>query len=91
MSNRLFNLGQVVGTPAALALLEKHNMSPMQFLDRHVTGDHGQICDEDKAANNEAIWNAERILSAYMVGDQKIYVITEADRSSTTLLISSEY
>ena len=91
MSKRLFNLGRVFGTPAALAILEKNNLTPMQFLERHVTGDFGDLCDEDKEANNEAIWNEERILSAYMVGDQKIYVITEADRSSTTLLISSEY
>ena len=91
MSNRLFNLGQVVATQPALQLLEKHNLTPMQFLQRHCTGDFGDLCEEDKEANNEAIWNEERILSSYGVGDQKLWLITEADRSSTTLLISSEY
>ena len=92
MSKRLFSLWQVVGTPATLKLLEKHNLTPMQFLERHVTGDFGDdLCDEDKEANNEAIWNEERILSAYKVSDMKLYVITESDRSSTTLLLSSEY
>lgn len=91
MSNRLFNLGRVVGTQAALALLEQHNLSPMQFLERHVAGNFGDLCNEDKESNNEAIWNGERILSSYHVGDKKLWLITEADRSSTTLLISSEY
>ncbi|MCD0459539.1 hypothetical protein [Roseiconus lacunae] len=91
MSKRLFSLGQVVSTPGALELLDKHNMSPMQFLVRHVSGDYGDLCDEDKEANNEAIWNEERVLSSYMIGNEKVYVITEADRSSTTILLSNEY
>lgn len=91
MGNRLFNLGQVVATQPASQLLEKHNLIPMQFLQRHCTGDFGDLCEEDKEANNEAIWSEERILSSYDVGDQKLWLITEADRSSTTLLLSSEY
>ena len=91
MSKQLFELGQVVATPAALDLQERHSMTPMQLLQRHVSGDFGDLCDEDKEANNEAIWNEERILSSYKIGDEKLWVITEADRSSTTILLSNEY
>ncbi len=91
MSKRLFSLGQIVATPGALELLQKHNMTPMQVLEKHVTGFFGDLCDEDKEANNEAIWNEERILSSYKIGDEKLWLITEADRSSTTILLSSEY
>jgi len=88
----LFELGQVVSTPAALELLKRHSMTPMQFLERHVTGDFGDLCDEDKEANNEAIWNEERILSSYKINEtDKLWVITEADRSSTCLLEPSDY
>lgn len=91
MSKRLFELGQIVATPGALELLEKHGMTPMQLLQRHVTGDFGNLCDEDKEANNEAIWNSERILSAYEIDGEKLYLITEADRSSTCCLMANEY
>lgn len=92
MSKRLFELGQVVATPGALELLERHSMTPMQFLQKHCAGDFGDLCDEDKEANNEAIWNEERILSSYKVNDtNKIWVITEADRSSTCCLLPEEY
>jgi len=91
MSKQLFDLGKVVATPQAIQLLEQHSMTPMQFLERHVTGDFGDLCDEDKEANNEAIWNEERVLSSYKIGDEKLWVITEADRSSTCCLLSFEY
>lgn len=91
MSKRLFSLGQVVATQPALQLLEKHNLTPMLFLQRHCTGDFGDLCEEDKDANNEAIWNGERILSSYKIGDEKIWIITEADRSSTCCLLPEEY
>jgi hypothetical protein len=92
MSKQLFNLGQIVATPGALALLEKHNMTPMQFLQRHVTGDFGELCDEDREANNEAIWNEERILSSYKINEtDKIWIITEADRSTSSCLLPEEY
>ena len=77
MSKRLFNLGQIVATPGALELLERHSMTPMQFLQRHVSGDFGDLCDEDKESNNEAIWNEERILSSYKINDDKIWIITQ--------------
>ncbi|PHQ34819.1 hypothetical protein [Rhodopirellula bahusiensis] len=91
MSKRLFNLGQIVATPGALEFLERHSMTSMQLLQRHVTGDFGDLGDEDKESNNEAIWNEERILSSYKIGDDKIWIITEADRSSTCCLLPEEY
>lgn len=94
MSKQLFNLGQIVATPGALALLEKHNMTPMQFLQRHCCGDFGELCAEDKEANNEAIWNGERILSSYRINESetdKIWIITEADRSTSCCLLPEEY
>ncbi|MCC9602862.1 hypothetical protein LOC67_20115 [Stieleria sp. JC731] len=92
MSKRLFSLGQIVSTPGALELLEKHNLNALHFIQKHVTGSFGEICDEDREANNEAIWNGERILSSYKINEtDKIWIITEADRSSTCLLLPEEY
>ncbi|QDV69058.1 hypothetical protein Poly24_27720 [Rosistilla carotiformis] len=92
MSKQLFNLGSVVATPGALRLMEKHSMTPMQFLQRHVTGDFGDLDEGDKELNNEAIWNDERILSSYKLNEtDTLWVITEADRSSTCVLEPSDY
>ncbi len=91
MGKQLFQLGRVVATPAALSLLEGHNLTALHFVQKHVTGQFGDLCDEDKEANNEAIWNGERVLSSYKIGNEKLWVITEADRSSTCCLLSQEY
>ncbi len=58
---------------------------------RHITQDWGEICEEDKRANNEALKYGERILSAFQRNKTKIWIITEADRSSTTILFPDEY
>ena len=60
-------------------------------LARHVTGDWGDVCDEDKAANDYAATHDERVLSAYTVDGEKIWIITEHDRSVTTILFPEEY
>ena len=87
-----FPLGQVVSTPGALAALEESGESPSAFLNRHVTGDWGDVCDEDKLANDEALKDGSRILSAYETSKgEKLWAITEADRSSTCILLPSEY
>lgn len=92
ISNKpLFQLGQVVATPAALSLLDEHNKTPAEFLSRHHAGDWGDLCKEDREANDAAVKNGDRIFSAYKIDDDKIWIITEADRSSTTLLLPSEY
>jgi hypothetical protein len=86
-----FNLGATVATPCALAKLEKLNLSPADLLDRHISGDWGDLCEEDKKLNNEELNNAGRILSAYVHDGVKFYVITEWDRSVTTILLPEEY
>ena len=87
-----FSLGQIVATPGALDLLRESGESPALFVNRHVQGDFGELCDEDRALNNEAIANGSRILSAYKTAKgERIWVITEADRSSTCLLRPDEY
>lgn len=92
MSKRLFELGQIVATPGALELLERHSKTPMEFLQKHACGDFGNLCRDDLDANNEAIWNGERILSSYNLSDSdRLWVITEADRSSTCCLLPEEY
>ena len=87
----LFKLGQVVATPAALAHCEKHGTEALQLIGRHSSGDWGDLCADDVAANVHAIQHDERVLSAYRVGDQTLYVSTEWDRTATTLLMASEY
>jgi hypothetical protein len=87
----LFKLGQVVATPASLAHCDEHNADATALIGRHAGGDWGDLCADDVAANVHAIQHDERILSAYRVGGAKLYVITEWDRSATTLLMASEY
>jgi hypothetical protein len=87
----LFALGQIVATPGALELLESAEEAPSEFIVKHVSGDWGEICDEDRELNDAALKEQSRLFSAYTVGNEKIWVITEADRSSTTLLLPSDY
>ena len=88
----LFDLGRVVATPGALATLTENGEDPHLYLGRHVTGDWGELSQADKAANTLALVTGERILSSYRTSrNVKLYVITEADRSLTTLLLPSEY
>lgn len=88
----LFTLGRIVATPRVLRLLSRHNMSPMQLISRHVRGDWGCLDPEDVTANNEAVHGNERIFSNYPIaGDDHVWVITERDRSVTTLLLPCEY
>ena len=88
----LFTLGLVVATPGALAALEKTGQPVEEFIDRHITGDWGDVTDEDKESNDSSARKGYRVLSAYHLQDgTKIWVITEADRSATTLLLPSEY
>lgn len=92
MTEQLFSLGQLVATRAAIETLNKSNQTPIDFIKRHAVGDWGECCPEDAEANNEAIWNEERIFSVYeTVKGIKIFCITEADRSSTCVLLPSDY
>lgn len=88
----LFNLGQIVITPGALALLaENEDVNPGDLLRRHLTGDWGDMDEEDQATNDVAVVLGNRILSSYPVGDGKVWIITEWDRSVTTLLLPEDY
>ena len=92
LNNPLFRLGQVVATPGVLEALEKAGQTPAEFLDRHVRGDWGEVDAEDRQANEEALKDGSRVLSAYTTkAGERVWVITEADRSSTCLLLPDEY
>ena len=85
-----FPLGIVVATPGALDVLNTLELN--RLLHRHATGDWGDLDPEDHAANDAALNSGGRILSAYQCASgQRIWIITEADRSSTCLLLPSEY
>lgn len=86
-----FATGQLVATPGALEVLEQAGIGPLALLLRHVRGDWGDLGPEDKKANDQALIDGSRIFSAYLVEGQKIWVITEADRSSTCILLPDEY
>ena len=90
--NKPFPLGQIVATPGALEALERSGQSATEFLDRHSKGDWGAVDEHDRQANDEALISGERLLSAYQtkLGD-RIWIITEWDRSVTTLLLPDEY
>jgi hypothetical protein len=92
MKKLLFQLGAVVATPGALALLNQSNTNPADLLRRHQCGDWGDVPAEDFHANGAAVRYRDRILSSYDVGThQRIWIITEADRSTTTLLLPEDY
>ncbi len=88
-----FSLGRVLATPGALQELKDAGQDPMEFLSRHQHGDWGDdLPEEDKKENERSLWHHLRILSAYSLKTGvKIWIITEADRSSTTILLPSEY
>jgi hypothetical protein len=87
----LFKLGLVVATPGALKLCEANNINALALIGRHVGGDWGELDDHDVAANVHAVQHDLRIFSSYAVGNAKVWVITEADRSSTCLLLPEDY
>ena len=87
----LFDLGRLMATPGALVHLAEHSLSPLDLINRHTNGDWGDLCVSDKKLNDQAIADGSRILSAYLVAGEKLYVITEWDRSYTTVLLASEY
>jgi hypothetical protein len=89
---RRFALGRIVATPGALAALEAAGHTPLEFLHRHVRGDWGEVGVEDARANDVAVRNGLRVLSAYRTRrGTRLWVITEADRQVTTLLLPGEY
>ncbi|MBR8400422.1 MULTISPECIES: hypothetical protein [Burkholderia] len=89
----LFSLGQTVATPGALDLLDRTGTDGTDLLNRHMCGDWGVVCPADAESNDRAITDGTRILSAYELGARReqLWIITEADRRVTTLLLPSEY
>lgn len=96
-----FESGELVATPGALDVLERFGISPFDLLQRHIRGDWGDVCAEDAKANEDALRSGSRLLSAYYIstpaadspatGSVKLWLITEADRSVTTILLPEEY
>lgn len=84
-----FPLGQVVITKAASLLLQPEDA--LTLLRRHQSGDWGDVCAEDARANEDALERGGRILSAYEVGGEGFYVVTEHDRSSTCVMRKGDY
>ena len=88
----LFPLGQIVATPGALAALERAQQAPTCVLVRHASGDWGELEPTDVAENEYSIAHGFRLLSSYQTNaGEKLWIITEADRSATTLLLPEEY
>lgn len=92
MSKPLFELGQVVATPRALAALEKAGESYEPYLDGHVHGNWGHLSEEDRNLNFEAIQYRDRIMSSFVLSTGvRIWIITDDGWEVTTLLLPSEY
>ena len=93
-----FSLGQCVATPGALEALQAAGVSPLDLLARHALGDWGDLSQDDLEANNQALEDGSRLLSAYELPgqDQKVWIITEAvgddgQRDSSCILMADEY
>ncbi len=92
-----FSLGRLAATPGALEALEASGQEPSFFIARHASGDYGEVSEEDRKLNDEAVSQGDRILSAYRtLKGVKLWVITEAaddngHRAATTILLPDEY
>ncbi len=89
-----FEPGRVCATPGALRAIEEAGQTPGEFLQRHLSNDWGEMDAHDGRLNDAAVRSGEdRILSAYTVGDgtARVWIITEWDRSATSLLLPEEY
>ena len=85
------SLGRVVATPGALKLLMEARAPPFDYLALHATGDWGELCAFDRRQNEIALRDGYRVLSSYPVGRECVWIITEADRSITTILLPEDY
>jgi hypothetical protein len=92
MAKDRFSLGQTAATPGVLEAFARTGEEPLPFLAQHATGAWGELDDNDKAENEFSVEHGFRILSAYWLADDtRIWIITEADRSVTTILLPEEY
>ena len=87
-----FPLGEIVATSSISDLIEHGCINPMNYLARHARGDWGDLCDEDRLLNERSVGGGGRLMSSYKLSEQiTLWIITESDRSVTTLLLPSEY
>ena len=88
-----FDSGKVVMTPGAFAALARCKETPWAYLKRHLLGDWGEVSEDDAQENEFSVNNNLRILSAYTLSDgqTRLWIITESDRSASTLLLPEEY
>jgi hypothetical protein len=84
-------LGRIVATPGALKLLSEIGAHSFDLLARHATGDWGELCAFDRRQNETALREGYRVLSSYDVSTGRVWIITEADRSVTTILLPEDY
>lgn len=92
MTGGKFCLGLIVATQGVSELVQEGAINPLSFIRRHCAGDWGDLCEEDRALNDMGLLDGGRLFSSYQVNPVlKLWVITEWDRSSTTLLLPSEY
>jgi hypothetical protein len=87
----LFQLGKLMATPGAIAFCDQHCINMISLVRKHSRGEWGDMCAADKKANDEAVRNGTRIFSAYEFPQGKIWIITESNRSVTTVLLPEEY
>lgn len=85
-------IGTLSATCGAISALESNNQDPMEFVNRHIACDWSELPPEDAQANRLALQYGDRVMSSYAMADgEKLWIITEADRNLTTLLLPSEY
>lgn len=85
-------LGRLLATPAAIDAIQSAGLSIFVLVNRHARGDWGDLPESDREQNELSVVAGQRVLSCYaLTGDQKVWIITEADRSTTTILLPEEY
>lgn len=88
----MVQLGVLLATPGAMEAARAAGVGLGVYVIRHANGDWGDVCSEDRQANEAALQDGSRLLSAYKLPrGERIWVITEADRSATTVLLPAEY
>ncbi len=90
---KLFELGKITMTPSAISIIASYKVAIGDLLDRHEKGDYGEVSELDWRENTLALLpeSVERIMSVYIVGTKKIWVITDPDRKITTLLTEDDF
>ena len=92
MASPKFSLGQIVATPGALRAIDESSEAAFEFILRHASGDWGELDEHDRRENELSLREGFRLLSAYRLKScERLWIITEADRSVTTLLLPEEY